>query len=131
MTGRDAREMAAIRDAAIGAFLTVAFSDGQFAKAEEIRLKLGVLKSHASLHETASELDAAYERFVTAFSRDYDKAVASTLASLEKLKGHGMARRSVMAAAQSAVVADSAVKPQEELALERLAQALGLQRGAL
>ena len=67
----------------------------------------------------------------TAFAADYDKAAEQVLVLAERVRTNGIAKRAVITAARSALMADGAVTGQEELAMSRLGAALGLKKGEL
>ena len=114
-----------------GSYLLVAFSDGDYALAEKVSLTVGVLSEAAPAGLSSAELEAAFQEVTAAFERDYDKAAEQALSDIAECARQGVMKRAIADAARRAVVADNAVKQQEELALDRIAGALGMKAGDL
>jgi tellurite resistance protein len=122
-------EAARIAHAVCGAYLMVAFSDGQYSKPEEVRLLVGLFGKTLPASVTKAELEAALPGLQRAFGADPDPAAARVLEIVAGLRSNGIAKRAVMQAAQMAVVADRKITVQEEAAMAKLAQALGVKAG--
>lgn len=120
-----------IAGAMAGAFLMVTFSDGQFEKSEEVRLRRGLAESAKFTGLSVEDLDAIFVGVQEAFAKDYDKAAQRTLELVSAVRTNSVAKRAVVAAARTAVIVDKVVTPQEENTLNRLAEALGLKEGEL
>lgn len=112
-----------------GAYLLVAFSDGKYEKSEEVSLLLGVIESEMSAASSRGQVEEIASELKAAFEADYDRTADRVLSELSNLSSNGVARRAVSKAARKALIADKVVKPQEELALERIGRALGLKQG--
>ncbi|MEZ5895122.1 MAG: TerB family tellurite resistance protein [Parvularculaceae bacterium] len=112
--------------AACGAFLLVAFADAHFDKREEARFLGGVVNDPAFAAMSAPRLADCYNELRTALERDYDGAQADILAAIRAVRTHGASVAAIKTAARQAVVADRAIKPQEEIVLGRIAAALGI-----
>jgi tellurite resistance protein len=112
-----------------GAFLAVAFADGRYHATEENRF-LGALANHKALAEISTvSLQTAYNTLTAEFRRDYPEAIAHVMESIKAVRFDAKAREAVKVAARAAVVADHVVTAEEELVLNRIAQALGLKVG--
>jgi tellurite resistance protein len=114
-----------------GAYLMVAYSDGQFAPVEEGRLMSELAADEAFKRFEQAALTAEMAELVNAFPDDYEATALDVLVSIASIKDHDVERRAVKHAARVAVIADQAISPQEEHALDRIAMALGLEKGAL
>ncbi|NWG92576.1 MAG: tellurite resistance TerB family protein [Parvularculaceae bacterium] len=112
--------------AACGAYLLVAFADARVATIEEARFLGGVVNDPAFKPFTPSELADEYTRLLASLGADYDAAEKEILRAVESVKRDKRAVEAVKVAARHAVIADQALKPQEDLALARLARALGV-----
>lgn len=112
-----------------GAYPLVAFSDGKYEKSEEVSLLLGVIESEMSAASSRGQVEEIAAELKAAFEADYDRTADRVLSELSNLSSNGVARRAVSKAARKALIADKVVKPQEELALERIGRALGLKQG--
>lgn len=112
--------------AACGAFLLVAVADARIETIEEARF-LGGVVNHPAFRSFSSEaLAAEYNRLVAALAADYDAAEAEILSALAAVKKDARALEAAKIAARHAVIADDFLKPQEEVALGRIARALGV-----
>ncbi|MBI1366524.1 MAG: hypothetical protein GC153_11295 [Alphaproteobacteria bacterium] len=117
--------------AVTGAFLLVAFSDGLYAPAEECRF-LSTLANDPALKMLRTEaLQDAYNILMAEIEADYDRAAARILQCIEGVKADDALVKAVTLAARGATVADEKIAPQEELALKRIARALGKPESAL
>ncbi len=117
--------------AACGAYLLIALADARVATIEEARFLAGMINDPAfSIFET-SALEAEYNRLTVALRADWDNAEAEILSAIATVRADAGAARAVRIAAQHAIIADQVVKPQEELELERIARALGVDPGTL
>ncbi len=120
-----------IAQAVCGTYVMIALSDGQYDASEEVRLVVGILGTNLPAGVAQSDLEAALPAVRKAFEANYAKAADRLLESVALLSGNGVAKRAIMHAARTAVVASRSITPQEEGALERLSEALGLEPGAL
>ncbi len=114
-----------------GAYLLVAYSDGQFAPVEEGRLISELAADEAFKRFEQAVLAAEMAELMQAFPDDYEATALDVLVSIASIKEQEVERRAVKHAARVAVIADQAISPQEEHALDRIAMALGLEKGAL
>ncbi|MEP0068078.1 TerB family tellurite resistance protein [Pyruvatibacter sp.] len=114
-----------------GSYLMVAYSDGQFAPVEEGRLTSELAADEAFTRFDQAALNAEMAELMTAFSEDYEATTLDVLVSVASVKDKDVEKRAVKHAARVAVIADQAISPQEEHALDRIAMALGLDKGAL
>lgn len=114
-----------------GAFLAVAFADGRYDPLEERRF-LAAIANHPALGccSTAA-LQEAYNTIVAEIAEDYSTATARILASIEAVRDEAKVSEAVKVSARGAIVADHVLSPQEELMLDRIAAALGLEPGAV
>ncbi|MBR9824694.1 MAG: hypothetical protein GYB36_02685 [Alphaproteobacteria bacterium] len=115
--------------AVAGAYLLVTFSDGQFEKTEEVQLRRGLAEKAGFTGIDADRLDAIFIEVQQAFTADYDKAAERTLDLIRVVQTHKDAHKAIIESAQTAVIADKMVTPQEENALNCIAVALGLEAG--
>ncbi|HXI87996.1 MAG TPA: TerB family tellurite resistance protein [Parvularculaceae bacterium] len=121
-------------DAAIavtGAFLLVAFSDGLYAPSEERRFLSTIANDPALKMLSTGALEDAYNLLIAEIEADYDQACARILDCIRAVRGDRVLAAAVTLAARGATVADERIAPQEELALNRIAEALGLEKGSL
>jgi len=109
----------------------VAFSDGEYAKFEEVGLVIGLLEKDAPAGIAKADLEAAIPEMESSIRRDYDATAKRVLEMISSLKGNGVAKRSIMHAVRAAIMADRAIRPQEENAAGRISEALGLKEGEL
>jgi len=114
-----------------GAYLMVAYSDGQFAPVEEGRLISELAADDAFKRFDQAALNAEMAELMEAFPADYEATALDVLVSIASIKGQDVEKRAVMHSARVAIIADQAISPQEEHALDRIALALGLEKGAL
>jgi len=114
-----------------GAYLMVAFADARYEDAEEARLLSTFINDPALAHIDSDALASCYNDLVKAFRGDYAAIANRVIAAISAAK-HDEARVSaVKKAARLAVVADNRILPQEEAALGRIGNALGLEAGQL
>ena len=114
-----------------GAFLAVAFADAQFDPSEEGRF-LTTVANDPSLAEIDTEnLEFCYNELVQAFSDNYAGAAASVLAAIQAVSTNEPLVCAVKMSARRAIVADDKIMGQEELALDHIALALGLEKGSV
>jgi len=104
-----------------GAFFMVAFADGNYEPIEEARFLSTVLNDPA--------LAFGYNRLVKAFEQDYALASIEVRDVLEANKGDDRVVNAIKMAARRAIVADEKIMPQEEVALDQIAVAIGLEKG--
>jgi tellurite resistance protein len=114
-----------------GAYLIVAFSDGRYDKSEEVGMVVGLFEKNTPAGVSKADLEAALPELEQAFQADYDLAANRVLEMARSLRDNGLAKRAIMHAARTAVIADRAVAPQEESAMDRISEALGLKTGEL
>jgi tellurite resistance protein len=124
-------EAGRIAHAVCGAHFLVALSDGDYAKAEEISLAVGLMDKDKPAGIAKSDLEEAAPKIEQSFHRDYDATADRVLELICSLKGNGIAKRAIVQVVRSAVMADRVVKPQEDNASDRIAIALDLKPGEL
>tara|TARA_R110000744_G_scaffold273278_1_gene386188 strand:+ start:2184 stop:2585 length:402 start_codon:yes stop_codon:yes gene_type:complete len=124
-------EAGIIAHAVCGAYLMVAFSDGKYALSEKVRMVHGLLAKDVPAGVAKADLEAALPAIEKAFAADYETAAKRVLELIASVSGNGIAKRAVIHAAQTAVVADNAIVAQEAGALDRISDALGLKKGAI
>tara|TARA_R110002111_G_scaffold245582_1_gene307964 strand:+ start:148 stop:549 length:402 start_codon:yes stop_codon:yes gene_type:complete len=124
-------EAGIIAHAVCGAYLMVTFSDGKYAQSEKVRMVRGLLAKDIPAGVAKADLEAALPAIERAFVSDYESAAKRVLELVAALSGNGIAKRAVIHAAQTAVVADHSIMAQETGALDRLSEALGLKKGAI
>jgi tellurite resistance protein len=124
-------DAARLATAVVGAYLVVACSDGDYAKSEEIRLRLGQFDTTNLPGLERDVFEAIYPDAQAIFLQDYDKAEKYTLSLLTGFASEGLVRRAVAEAVRVAVMADQQIKPQENLAINRIEEALGLPPGQI
>lgn len=111
--------------AACGAYLLTAIADARIETLEEARFFGGIVNDPAFRRIDAGALTAEYARLRAAFADNYAGAEKEVLAAIEAVRA-GAAAEAVKIAARHAVIADQKLKPQEEIALARIARALGV-----
>lgn len=114
-----------------GAYLLIAFSDGDYAPLEEGRLSSELAADDVFKSLDKAQLDDAMQGLGEAFRQDFDGTAGAVLDAIRSVWDKPAEKKAVMHAARVAVVADQSITAQEELALERIADALGLEKGAL
>jgi tellurite resistance protein len=112
--------------AACGAYLLTAIADARIETLEEARFFGGIVNDAAFRKIDAAALTSEYARLRGAFAADYAAAEKEVLAAIEAARGDQHAVEAIKIAARHAVVADQQLKPQEEIALGRIARALGV-----
>jgi len=117
--------------AACGAYLLAAFADARVEKIEEARFLGGVVNHEAFRSFDSDALAAEYTRLYGAFSADFEAAKEEILQAIAERKSNPVVVEAVKVAARHAVIADQALKPQEEIILADIARALGLDPKAL
>ncbi|MEQ8179987.1 MAG: TerB family tellurite resistance protein [Amphiplicatus sp.] len=114
-----------------GAFLAVAFADGRYDPLEERRFLSTIANAPALSGIRTEALQEAYNMLRAEIETDYPSAAAKILAAIAAAKGDMAIVEAVKVAARGAIVADRRLAPQEEVALDRIAAALGLEAGAV
>lgn len=117
--------------AACGAYLLVALADARLARIEEARFLDGVVHDGAFSNFGASALASEYNRLHAALLDDYDQAEAEILTAIAAHRSNPAVAAAVREAARQAVIADQELRPQEDLALARIARALGVSSDSL
>ncbi len=112
--------------AVCGAYLMVAFSDGEYDKREQVRMLSGLAAEDVPTGVNQAMLLEALPHLEEAFRTDYEKAVGQTLDAVSSVRGTEFARKGIMQAARIAVVANQEITAQEEQALAQIENALGL-----
>ena len=117
--------------AACGAYLLAALADARIETLEEARFFGGVVNDPAFRRLDAAALTLEYARLHGALREDYAAAEKEILAAVASVSADAAAAEAVKIAARHAVIADHKLRPQEELALARIAGALGIGPGEL
>jgi len=117
--------------AACGAYLLTAMADARVETIEETRFFGGIVNDAAFRRIDAATLTAEYARLFGALKTDYAAAEAEILVAIAAVRNDSPVAEAVKIAARHAIIADQHLKPQEELALSRIARALGLSEGVL
>lgn len=112
--------------AACGAFLLVSFADARVVDIEEQRFLAGVVNEPSFKPFRPAELADEYTRLLVALGEDYEATEAEILSAVRATRRNARAVEAVKVAARHAIIADQRLKPQEDLALARLAGALGI-----
>lgn len=112
--------------AACGAYLLAAFADARVEKVEEARFLGGVVNHAAFKRFEPDALAGEYTRLFSALSSDFDATQAEILTAIAANKSKPQVVEAVKVAARQSVIADQALKPQEEFILAAIARALGL-----
>ena len=76
-------------------------------------------------------LEDCYNTLVGAFKENYPKTAASVLSAIKSSRTDDNVAAAVTLSARRAIVADEKILPQEEAALDAIAGALGLEKGAV
>ncbi len=121
-----ARSASAETTAACGAYLLVALADARVEAIEEARFLGGVVNDRAFRQFETSALAGEYNRLLGALRADWNAAETEILKAVTSVKLNNAAVAAIKVAARQAIIADQAIKPQEELVLARIARALGL-----
>lgn len=114
-----------------GAFLLVAFADGRYEPSEEGRFLATIANDPALACVRTEALQEAYNALREDVALDYASATDRILSSIAAVKDDPAVSKAVKVAARGAVVADARIAPQEEMMLNRIAAALGLEAGAI
>ena len=114
-----------------GAFLMVAFADARFDSLEEGRFLTTVVNDAPLKDLDTSALETCYNALVGAFKDNYAKTAAGVLSAIKSSRENDDAAAAVTLSARRAIVADEKILPQEEAALDAIAGALGLEKGAV
>ncbi len=114
-----------------GAYLMVAFADGDFAPIEEGRLMSELAADDAFKHFDKDALRVAMLALMDEFRADYDATALDVLISVHSIKDDEAEKQAVMHVARVAVVADHSISDREEAALTRIADALEIEKGSL
>lgn len=117
--------------AVCGAYLMVAFADGEYDKREQVRLLSGLVADDTPAGVDQESLRATLPAVEAEFRTGYGNAVARALENIASVRDLAFARKAVMQAARIAVVANQEISAQEELALGRISEILGLGKGEL
>lgn len=117
--------------AACGAYLLTAKADARIETLEVSRFFGGIVNDPAFQRIDAGALTSEYARLHDALANDYGAAEREILAAVSAIKGDATIVAAVKIAARNAIIADQVLKPQEDLALARIARALGLAPGDL
>lgn len=113
--------------AACGAYLLVALADARVESIEEARFLGGVVNDPAFRSFSSEALAGEYSRLLAALKADYGAAEAEILSAVASIKRDSKVVEAVKVSARHAVIADQRLKPQEEVALGRIARALGIE----
>ncbi|MCB2113037.1 MAG: tellurite resistance TerB family protein [Parvularculaceae bacterium] len=117
--------------AACGAYLLAVFADARVEEIEEARFLDGVVNHKSFIPFGPKALADEYTRLFAALSADFGAAKEEILTAIAEHKSNPDIVEAVKTAVRQAVVADQAIKPQEENILSAVARALGLGPGAL
>lgn len=112
--------------AACGAFLIVALADARVAAIEEARFLGGVVNDLAFRRFDSDTLASEYNRLIVALRADWNAAEKEILGAISAVKSNEETVAAIKVAARHAVIADQAIKPQEDLVLARIARALDI-----
>lgn len=115
--------MSDLINAAAHAFAMVCLADGNLAW-EEKRFEAFVASDPALSSHSRAEATAAWERAVKAI--EGSKNYAAPLAAIRAMVTDAEGAKAVMRAAQTAIVADQRIEPQENMAIRAIADALSL-----
>ena len=114
-----------------GAFLMVAFADARFDSLEEGRFLTSVVNDASLKNIETAALESCYNTLVEAFQDNYASTAASVLSTIKSSRTDKNIAAAVTLSARRAIVADETILPQEEAALDAIAGALGLEKGAV
>ena len=114
-----------VLDAAAHAFAIVCLADGRLVPLEERRFLSFVADDPAFTGRTPEAAAAAWLKAFRAVSRSPD--YSACLPVIAEAAASPVDKATLMRAAQGALIADRVEAPQEAGAIERLAQALGLE----
>ncbi|MFZ5617866.1 MAG: hypothetical protein ACOZAA_11170 [Pseudomonadota bacterium] len=113
--------------AACGVYLLVALADARVESIEEARFLGGVVNDPAFRSFPPEALAGEYSRLLAALKENYEAAEAEILNAVAAVKRDGKVVEAVKVSARHAVIADQRLKPQEDVALGRIARALGIE----
>lgn len=113
--------------AACGAYLLVALADARVESIEEARFLGGVVNDPAFRSFPPEALAGEYSRLLAALKEDYEAGEAEILNAVAMVKRDRKAAEAVKVSARNAVIADQRLKPQEDVALGRIARALEIE----
>jgi tellurite resistance protein len=109
----------------------VAFSDGEYDKREQVRMHAGLASDDVPAGVNKTALVDALPGLEEAFRDDYETAAEQVLETVTAVRGIDFAKKGIMQAARIAVIANQAITPQEDRALNRIAVALGKEEDVL
>ncbi|MEM6413145.1 MAG: TerB family tellurite resistance protein [Pseudomonadota bacterium] len=117
--------------AASGAFLMVILADCDLAPQEK-----DVFLSHVADQSVFQSFDRAvlkqeYQAVLAAMTSDYGAAAARILDDIKWVQDSKRSTEAIKVGVQMAIVADKEISPQEEAAISKIEEALGLERGIL
>lgn len=124
-------ETKAAAHAICGAYLMVTFADGRHIPLEEGRLLATLANTPIFEKISSAKIEDAYNSLTKKFDENYPATAADVLNTISILKGDSDMVHSIKGAAQCAIVADGALKTQEESAIDAIASALGLEKGSV
>lgn len=128
---RDFREPNTASHAVCGAYLMVTYADGRHIALEEGRLLATLANAPAFEKISSADIEEAYNSLMNKFDQNYAATAADVLGAISAMKDNPEMVHSIKIAAQCATVADGALKPQEESAVDAIASALGLEKGSV
>jgi len=114
-----------------GAYLMVTFADGHHEAIEEGRLMATLVNDPQLARIATTDLQDAYNDLQTAFLKNYSKAEAATLNAIKNSYNNQDAVDLIIKAARCAIVADRRIEGQEELVMNKIAAALGIDEGTI
>lgn len=117
--------------AVCGAYLLVSFADGRFDTIEEARLLAGIAGAEELSFIEASDLEKEYNFLTEKFRADYRQTADMVLESIRYFANYAKVKEAVLFSARAAIVADQCLEAQEELALDLIAEALGVDKGSV
>eukprot|EP00439_Symbiodinium_sp_Y106_P088751 s1_g1287.t1 len=109
----------------------VAFADGEYDNREQVRLVSGLAAADTPAGIDRKSLLEQLPYVEAEFRADYGKAVAQSLKNMSAIRDLAFARKAIVQAARIAVVANQEISAQEELALGRISEVLGLGKDEL
>ena len=117
--------------AVCGAYMMVAYADANFERVEEARFLSTVLNDDALSFLDSGAVSGCYNRLAQDFEKDYRQAASVVCDAISACRDDGPTAAAVKLSARRAIVADQKIMPQEEAALDQIAEALGLEKGAV
>lgn len=112
-----------------GAYLMVTFADGHHDVVEEDRFLAPLANDPALQKISAGDLTKAYNTLTLKYAENYAEAATSTISTIKAARETIDAADAIKKAAQCAIVADRRLERQEELVMNQIADALGLEHG--